>query len=719
MKIFAKLTGAFGIVALICALVGLVGWYGIDRTETSLNQIGGVNLPSIQTLGLIMEQMNEIKALERTIILPQLTFKERTERTERLKTAWNDFEGKLSQYGSMEMSANGAALWQDAQKAEVEWRGQVETTMGLASMIELDDVEALRGILLARQIDHMDWVSGLEKAIINQTPFNGQLDAKLCALGRWLKAYQSDDRGFLSILERFIVPHERLHDYGETINNLIKQKEIKTAEKLLKEEVFPTLADIRNVFSDALEEVNGDIASLSAAQIIAMENSRDTFNTFMERIDKIVEANRRDADLSRSAAETSAGQSKLLALIAVIAGMVSAMLFGFFIARSLSAPMARGVILAETIGRGDLSQRLNLNRKDEIGQLGFALDQMADSLQQQVEVAEEIAKGNLTVDVELASDQDQLGKALSQMVVVLNDVIRQVISASGNVSSGSQAMSSTSQEMSQGATEQAASAEEASSSIEEMTANIRQNADNAMQTEKIAIGAARDAQEGGDAVNETVTAMKQIAGKIVIIEEIARQTNLLALNAAIEAARAGEHGKGFAVVAAEVRKLAERSQVAAAEINKLSVSSVDVAEKAGSMLTGMLPNIQRTAELVQEIAAASKEQDAGAEQIGAAIQQLDRVIQQNASATEEMASTAEELSGQSEQLQEMVSFFQVKEGKSERTLEAPTEKKKKEAIQIAHIAAGKKKEHKGVDIKLDVPTGKGGRDKIDDDFEEF
>ena len=228
----------------------------------------------------------------------------------------------------------------------------------------------------------------------------------------------------------------------------------------------------------------------------------------------------------------------------------------------------------------------------------------------QADIAEEIAKGNLTVEVELASEKDQLGKALqNDGDASLNEIIGQVMSSADNVASGSQAMSSSSEEMSQGATEQAASAEEASSSIEEMTANIRQNADNALQTEKIAVKAASDAREGGAAVSETVAAMKEIAGKIIIIEEIARQTNLLALNAAIEAARAGEHGKGFAVVAAEVRKLAERSQVAAGEINQLSVSSVDVAEKAGTLLNAIVPNIQNTAELVQEIAAASREQD--------------------------------------------------------------------------------------------------------------
>jgi methyl-accepting chemotaxis protein len=274
-------------------------------------------------------------------------------------------------------------------------------------------------------------------------------------------------------------------------------------------------------------------------------------------------------------------------------------------------------------------------------------------------IAEEIAGGNLIIDVTERSGNDRLMVALKQMVSSLQEVVTNVKLAADNVASGSQQMTSTAEQISQGATEQSASAEEVSSSMEEMTSNIKQSADNAGQTQKIAIKSAEDAKEGGKAVSETVAAMKEIAGKISIIEEIARQTNMLALNAAIEAARAGEHGKGFAVVASEVRSLAERSQMAAQEIGHLSTASVEVAEKAGNMLTQMVPAIQKTADLVQEISASSNEQNVGAEQINRAIQELDQVIQQNAGASEEMSATSEELLSQAEQLQEIITFFKL------------------------------------------------------------
>jgi methyl-accepting chemotaxis protein len=350
------------------------------------------------------------------------------------------------------------------------------------------------------------------------------------------------------------------------------------------------------------------------------------------------------------------------------------------------------------------------------------LKQLGDDPSVIENIAQKLSDGDLTMDLKTSRKVETgVFAAMKKMVENLREIVTDVKAAAENVSSGSQEMSSTSQQMSQGATEQAASAEEASSSMEEMAANIKQNADNSQQTEKIALQASTDAKEGGSAVAEAVTAMKEIAGKISIIEEIARQTNLLALNAAIEAARAGEHGKGFAVVAAEVRKLAERSQNAAAEISDLSASSVDVAERAGEVLTKLVPDIQKTSELVQEISAASDEQNTGATQINKAIQQLDQVIQQNSGASEEMSSTAEELSSQAEQLQSAINFFRTDDNGSSITRRAVT--RKTAAVPTARIAhvihepraiAAKAGKPAGVELQMDDNS-----DRTDNEFEKY
>jgi methyl-accepting chemotaxis protein len=287
-------------------------------------------------------------------------------------------------------------------------------------------------------------------------------------------------------------------------------------------------------------------------------------------------------------------------------------------------------------------------------------------------LANAVAAGDLSAEASVKSNDEikDVIDALNTMTRKLREVVGEVTAAARNVASGSQELSATAEQLSQGATEQASSTEEASASMEEMASTIKQSADNASQTEKIARQSAADANASGEAVGNAVTAMQTIAEKIMVVQEIARQTDLLALNAAVEAARAGEHGRGFAVVASEVRKLAERSQAAAAEISTLSVDTVKAARSAGDMLSKLVPDIRRTAELVEEISAGSREQNAGAAQINTAIQQLDKVTQQNTSAAEEMSATSEELAGQAEQLQSAISYFRIEQGQQAREVAA-------------------------------------------------
>ncbi|HEX5343421.1 MAG TPA: methyl-accepting chemotaxis protein [Duganella sp.] len=308
---------------------------------------------------------------------------------------------------------------------------------------------------------------------------------------------------------------------------------------------------------------------------------------------------------------------------------------------------ASGVALAVLVALGLLILR------DIMKQLGGDPSYAADIVRQ-------VAEGDLRVEVALKpGDSSSLLAAMKGMIDKLSQVVDEVNNGAEALASASEEVSATAQSLSQAASEQAAGTEQTSASVEQMTASIAQNTENAKVTDGIASKAALEAQEGGEAVKSTVAAMQQIAKKISIIDDIAYQTNLLALNAAIEAARAGEHGKGFAVVAAEVRKLAERSQVAAQEIEQVASSSVELAEKAGNLLDAMVPNIRRTSNLVQEITASSEEQSSGVGQINAAVTQLSQTTQQNASSSEELAATAEEMSSQAEQLQQTMSFFRL------------------------------------------------------------
>ncbi|WP_027580052.1 methyl-accepting chemotaxis protein [Bradyrhizobium sp. Ai1a-2] len=443
------------------------------------------------------------------------------------------------------------------------------------------------------------------------------------------------DRG-KKLIDAFSAAYVKLNAYQDETVRLAKVDKLAATDR--------SMNDGRKAVADALEAANAYITLVKQAMAEQTEQARQ-----------------------------DGTRAEMLLIILVISSFLIAVAAATWIALNISRGLSRAVNLADAVAIGDLSQKIDVVSNDEIGDLVKSLNAMTVNLNRTAAVANEIAQGNLIVEAKRLSDKDTLGMALERMVEKLRTIVAEALTAAQNVSAGSQELSASAEQLSQGATEQASSAEEASSSMEEMAANVKQNAENANQTEKIAGQSAKDAEASGAAVGRAVEAMQTIAEKITIVQEIARQTDLLALNAAVEAARAGEHGKGFAVVASEVRKLAERSQAAAAEIGTLSGETVKVAQEAGSMLAKLVPDIKKTAELVEEITAACREQDVGSAQINQAIQQLDKVGQQNASASEQVSSTSEELASQAEQLQSTIAYFRIDQAKDRPAAAMPIE----------------------------------------------
>ncbi len=380
-------------------------------------------------------------------------------------------------------------------------------------------------------------------------------------------------------------------------------------------EKFKTIVELRNstddsISVDALNKELNDLDSELDAAVGGVITKLETLEVLTNGI----------SDESKITSADNISSSNFQLAILIILGVFLSILFALLIIRSITIPINKGVEFTRQIAEGDLTATVDIDQTDEIG---------------------------------------ELASALQNMVLKLREVVESIMSGSDNIASSSQQLSSTSMQMSEGASEQATSTEEVSSSMEEMAANIQQNTENAQQTEKIAVEASRSVKVGHESSETAAASMKDIAEKIQIINDIAFQTNILALNAAVEAARAGEHGKGFAVVAAEVRKLAERSKIAADEIGVVSKKGVEIATKAGEQLSAVVPEMDKTLQLVQEIAAASTEQNSGADQINGAIQQLSNVTQQNAAASEEMASSSEEMSSMADQLKEVISFFHI------------------------------------------------------------
>lgn len=728
LKIKNKLFLGFAVVIVSMLIVGFTGYNGIDRINTFLKSIFAVNLPSIDYLVEADRDLQQLLVAERTIIFtdvkselyPEL-LKEYRENLEQMGTRWDKFKAiatTAEEKSLIEKFEAARITWEAESKKVVDHRSAntrtdrtiaIELTVGPAK----EKFEQMRDVI--NQLTEIN-LAAAEKA--NQTADNTYrvtfiilVLVILVAVGLAMALAMIITRGIVKPLQK-----------GVDFAAQVAQGDLSATVDVYQKDEVGVLADALRTMATNLKttvSIAEQIAVGDLAVSVQLLSDKDTLGQALTamvanlkatvKVAEQISTGDLDVTITKLSDKDTLGQ----ALTDMVANLKAT------------------VDIAEKISLGDLA--VDINQRSDKDVLAQALEKMVANLQATVRVAEKIAQGDLQVKVNVLSEKDSLGIALKAMVAQLNKFVAEVKNAAEQVASGSQMLSSSAQEMSQGATEQAASAEEASAAMEQMAANIRQNSDNAAQTEKIALKAAEDAEMGGNAVVETVSAMKDIAERISIIEEIARQTDLLALNAAIEAARAGEHGKGFAVVASEVRKLAERSQTAAGEISRLSGTSVEVAERAGDMLGRIVPDIKKTAELVQEISAASNEQNSGADQINKSIQQLDQVTQQNAATSEETASTAEELNGQADQLQSAINYFKIEKRALDQEPDtetkntqnshhhdtghrAPIQKAETSKRRFAATAPEKQK-HPGVELHLGQSVE--NEDMSDTEFEKF
>lgn len=623
IKLSVKLIGGFVATALITFIVGAVGYFELSKMSEHVDMLGNEDMPKVTSLLQMESHLNSLMIGVRTLMSANLDEEARKAQYKVITDNRAMYKENFDRYSQLDQSEGEKEL-SEAYLAEVgQWAKSnnqaVETSKRL---IELDilNPEAYMKNLWIFTSDHYKLASKVGALMSAGVHFDGGTDPTACRFGKWLGSYTTKNSDITKVLHSVKDPHDRFHKAVATIKKATSEADSDVANNAFSTEMMPAAEEVFGHFDKLREAAEQSVNVFDEMSSILLTDSVRGQEKTMAVMNKLVELNLEDSRGAVFEAEEDAAEGKLIAIIGVVIGALLGLTLGIILTRGITSPVFKGVKFAEEMAKGNFSEKLDVDQKDEIG---------------------------------------VLANALNAMVEKLRGVVEEVQSASDNVASGSEELSSSSQALSQGATEQAASIEEISSSMEQMGSNINQNADNAQETERISKQAAVDAQKGGDAVKQTVDAMKEIADKISIVEEIARQTNLLALNAAIEAARAGEHGKGFAVVAAEVRKLAERSGTAATEISELSTSSVEVAESAGEMLGRIVPDIQKTAELIQEISIASNEQTSGVDQINSAIQQLDRVIQQNASASEEMASTSEELSGQAAQMQSTMGFFRI------------------------------------------------------------
>jgi len=684
-----KLVGGFVLVAVVVLLVGMVGWNGIQKTSTSLDAIARVRVPGIRSLTTMKEAATAIRAAQRSLLNPDLgkegveiQYATIAEEKEKYGKAWSAYE-------ALPKTDEEKRLWTELVPAWEAWQSDSEEFLRLSKTLTAMDI--LNPVKLRQTLErikgHHCWLAGkVGNMLQTEAEFEGGDQAGQSPLALWVSGFQTVNPGIKDVLQRIPEPHENLYASVAEIKEYIRKGEIDGASFVYEAKMMPAMETL----SEHFEGLMG--ISVQAEELYnqmnrqAMVNCLETEEKAFSVLNRLVRLN---AETATTRAENALQESENVAWMAIwgiVAGFLAALGLGIVLTRSITGRLGKVVRMAEAIRRGDLSSRLGMKQRDEIGRLAHAFDNMADTLERKARLAHDIAQGDLMREVELASEKDILGKAFLAMKENLDDTLGKVREAGDGVSRGASYISEACLHLSRGAAQSAASLEEIASSMSQVDSQAGVNADNAKQASQLTERTYQGVEQGSsqmssmmEAMNEIQASSKEIVNIIKVINDIAFQTNLLALNAAVEAARAGHHGKGFAVVAEEVRNLAVRSGEAARETTEKIEASMNKIEKGARTATQAIETFSRISEelsrvndLMGEIASASGEQTQAIGQITRGLDQIEEVTQQNAASAESITEASEELSSRASQLRELLSHFRLAEQRTAIPEGAPT-----------------------------------------------